>query len=383
MITLPSASEDALAVSQRLVHTIQAEIRGHGNWIPFSRYMELALYAPGLGYYSAGSRKIGAEGDFTTAPEMSALFGRTLARQLAELLPQTDRVIYEFGAGTGQLAIDILLELQALDTLPDHYLIIDLSPELMERQRYQLSQALPKLAKRVQWLNQLPEQLDGIIIGNEVLDSMPCERIHWTPAARQLGVALEGERFVWMDRAIDDPQLLMMTRAMQTPPGDYLSEISLTNIRFIHTMAKKLTRGALLLIDYGFSAAEYYHPQREMGTLMGHYRHRTVADPFYLPGLMDLTCHVNFSAVAEAGVNAGLDLVGYTTQAQFLINSGIIELLEELEPVDALVYLPQAAAAHKLLSPAEMGDLFKVIGFAKGISIDWRGFLNGDRCHTL
>ena len=383
MITLPSASEDALAVSQRLVHTIQAEIRGHGNWIPFSRYMELALYAPGLGYYSAGSRKIGAEGDFTTAPEMSALFGRTLARQLAELLPQTDRVIYEFGAGTGQLAIDILLELQALDTLPDHYLIIDLSPELMERQRYQLSQALPKLAKRVQWLNQLPEQLDGVIIGNEVLDSMPCERIHWTPVARQLGVALEGERFVWMDRAIDDPQLLMMTRAMQTPPGDYLSEISLTNIRFIHTMAKKLTRGALLLIDYGFSAAEYYHPQREMGTLMGHYRHRTVADPFYLPGLMDLTCHVNFSAVAEAGVNAGLDLVGYTTQAQFLINSGIIELLEELEPVDALVYLPQAAAAHKLLSPAEMGDLFKVIGFAKGISIDWRGFLNGDRCHTL
>lgn len=383
MTTLPAASADALAISQRLVHAIQAEIRQRGGWMPFSRYMELALYAPGLGYYAAGSRKLGAAGDFTTAPEMSALFGRALARQLAELLPQTANILYEFGAGTGKLAIDILSELQALDALPERYCIVDLSPDLIERQQHNIRQALPHLAERVQWLDQLPEQLDGVIIGNEVLDAMPCELIHWTPEPQQRGVALDGERFVWADRAIEDPQLLQLAQAIEPRHNDYMSEISPANIGFIHTLAQKLARGAVLLLDYGFPAAEYYHPQRHMGTLIGHYRHHTVDDPFFLPGLMDLTCHVDFSAAAQAGIDAGLDLIGYTTQAQFLINAGITQLLEQLDPADAAGYLPHAAAVQKLLSPSEMGELFKAIGFGKGVSIDWSGFLRGDRCYTL
>lgn len=383
MTTLPAASADALATSQSLVHAIQAEIRQRSGWIPFSRYMELALYAPGLGYYAAGSRKLGAAGDFTTAPEMSALFGRALARQLAELLPQTANVIYEFGAGTGKLAIDILGELQALDALPERYCIVDLSPDLIERQQHNIRQALPQLADRVQWLSQLPERLDGVIIGNEVLDAMPCELIRWSPEAQQRGVALDGERFVWEDRPIQDPQLLQLARAIQPQHDDYVSEISPANIGFLHTLAQKLERGAILLLDYGFPAAEYYHPQRHMGTLIGHYRHHTVDDPFFLPGLMDLTCHVDFSAMAQAGIDAGLDLIGYTTQAQFLINAGITQLLEQLDPADAAGYLPHAAAVQKLLSPSEMGELFKAIGFGKNVSIDWSGFLRGDRCYTL
>ncbi|MCD5363722.1 class I SAM-dependent methyltransferase [Chromobacterium aquaticum] len=383
MTTLPAASADALATSQSLVHAIQAEIRQQGGWIPFSRYMELALYAPGLGYYAAGSHKLGAAGDFTTAPEMSALFGRALARQLAELLPQTANVIYEFGAGTGKLAIDILGELQALDALPERYCIVDLSPDLIERQQHNIRQALPQLADRVQWLSQLPERLDGVIIGNEVLDAMPCELIRWSPEAQQRGVALDGERFVWEDRPIQDPQLLQLARAIQPQHDDYVSEISPANIGFLHTLAQKLERGAILLLDYGFPAAEYYHPQRHMGTLIGHYRHHTVDDPFFLPGLMDLTCHVDFSAMAQAGIDAGLDLIGYTTQAQFLINAGITQLLEQLDPADAAGYLPHAAAVQKLLSPSEMGELFKAIGFGKNVSIDWSGFLRGDRCYTL
>lgn len=383
MTTLPAASADALATSQSLVHAIQAEIRQQGGWMPFSRYMELALYAPGLGYYAAGSRKLGAAGDFTTAPEMSALFGRALARQLAELLPQTANVVYEFGAGTGKLAIDILSELQALDALPERYCIVDLSPDLIERQQSNIRQALPQLAERVQWLSQLPERLDGVIIGNEVLDAMPCELIRWSPEAQQRGVALDGERFVWEDRPIQDPQLRQLAQAIQPQHDDYVSEISPANIGFLHTLAQKLDRGAVLLLDYGFPAAEYYHPQRHMGTLIGHYRHHTVDDPFFLPGLMDLTCHVDFSAVAQAGIDAGLDLIGYTTQAQFLINAGITQLLEQLDPADAAGYLPQAAAVQKLLSPSEMGELFKAIGFGKGVSIDWSGFLRGDRCYTL
>ncbi|RBH46006.1 class I SAM-dependent methyltransferase, partial [Pseudomonas sp. MWU13-2860] len=212
------------------------------------------------------------------------------------------------------------------------------------------------------------------------LDAMPCELIRWSPEAQQRGVALDGERFVWEDRPIQDPQLLQLARAIQPQHDDYVSEISPANIGFLHTLAQKLERGAILLLDYGFPAAEYYHPQRHMGTLIGHYRHHTVDDPFYLPGLMDLTCHVDFSAVAQSGIDAGLDLIGYTSQAQFLVNCGLVDRLQSLDANDVKTYLPVAKAAQRLLSPQEMGETFKAMGFGKGVSIDWLGFARGDRC---
>ncbi|WP_137009185.1 class I SAM-dependent methyltransferase [Aquitalea aquatilis] len=383
MTTLPAPSTAALATSQALCTHIRQAISDAGGWIPFSRYMELALYAPGMGYYSAGSHKLGSAGDFTTAPEMSAFFGRTLARQIAELLPQTAGKLYEFGAGTGKLAIDILTELEALDCLPEQYIIIDLSADLIERQQNAIRAALPHLADRLQWLSVLPAELDGVVIGNEVLDAMPCELLHWTPEPQQRGVALEGEQFIWQDRPIQDPALQGQAAALNISQAGYISELSLSNTAFIHTLARHLVRGAILLVDYGYPAAEFYHPQRHMGTLIGHYRHHTVDDPFFLPGLMDLTCHVDFTAIAQAGIDAGLDLIGYTTQAQFLINAGITQLLGELDADDSASYLPVVAMVQKLLSMQEMGELFKVIGFGRGISIDWLGFTQGDRCHTL
>jgi SAM-dependent MidA family methyltransferase len=383
MPALPPPPPEALTISQELVERIARAIEAGGGWIPFSRYMEMALYEAGLGYYSAGSHKFGAAGDFVTAPEMSPLFGRALARQLAELLPQTAGVVYEFGAGSGRLAVDILRELDALDALPQRYVIIDLSADLIARQRETLARELPQLAARVEWASQLPDTLDGIVIGNEVLDAMPCELIHWTPQPLRRGVTLGHDGFAWEDRPIDDDRLAALAREHATGLDDYISEISLGNTAFIRTLGERLQRGAILLIDYGFPAAEYYHPQRARGTLIGHYRHHSIDEPFYLPGLMDLTCHVDFSAVAQAGIDAGLDLIGYTTQAQFLINAGITALLQQTDPDDLAHYLPQVSQVQKLLGPSEMGELFKVIGFGRGVDIDWTGFADGDRCRTL
>ncbi|WP_133680001.1 class I SAM-dependent methyltransferase [Paludibacterium purpuratum] len=383
MNTLPEPAADALIISQRLQAALRQAIGERGGWIPFSYYMEQALYAPGLGYYAAGSHKLGGAGDFTTAPEMTPLFGAALARQLAELLPQTAGDLYEFGAGSGRLAVDLLAELERLDALPEHYYIVDLSPDLIARQRDTLTREMPHLLERIVWLSALPERIDGIVIGNEVLDAMPCELIHWTPEPMQRGVSLGENGFEWQDRPIDDPALRAQVEALGIAEPGYLSEISRSNQAFIRTLAGRLARGAILLIDYGFPAREYYHPQRHMGTLIGHYRHHTVDDPFYLPGLMDLTCHVDFSAVAQAGIDAGLDLIGYTAQAQFLVNCGIADVMQRLDPTDVRQWAPEASAVQKLISPAEMGELFKAIGFGKNVAIDWQGFAQGDRCHTL
>ncbi|MGL6071300.1 class I SAM-dependent methyltransferase, partial [Craterilacuibacter sp.] len=268
MTSLPQASPEALATSYALTQHIAGEIAAADGWIPFSRYMELALYAPGLGYYAAGSAKLGAAGDFTTAPEMTALFGATLARQIAELLPQTAGVIYEFGAGTGKLAADILQKLEQLGTLPERYIIIDLSADLIDRQKTLLQSRLPHLLDRVQWLAELPATLDGIVIGNEVLDAMPCEvLLHDGQRVLQHGVSLDNGGFVLADRPLDHAGLAGLASELIPAIKGYNSEISLSNRAFIRTLAERLSRGALLFIDYGFPAHEYYHPQRHMGTL--------------------------------------------------------------------------------------------------------------------
>jgi SAM-dependent MidA family methyltransferase len=345
--------------------------------------MEAALYAPGLGYYAAGATKFGAAGDFVTAPELTPLFGRALAHAIAPVLAETGGDVLELGAGSGRLAADMLGELDRLGAVPARYLILEVSADLRERQRETLARERPQLAERVQWLDALPAHFSGVILGNEVLDALPVELVHGTEAGPQArGVRRDGEAFAWQDRPIGDPALRARAEALAMAPG-YLSELHPAADALIASLAECLARGLVLMIDYGFSAAEYYHPQRHMGTLRAHYRHYALDDPFYLPGLCDLTAHVDFSALARAGTAAGLTLAGYASQAGFLLNSGIADLLMQTPPTDASAYLPQANAVQRLVSPAEMGELFKVIGLSTGSVAPLAGFARGDRRYSL
>jgi SAM-dependent MidA family methyltransferase len=362
---LPLPDDDARSFSQKLIHRIREEIEAAGGWLSFARYMELALYAPGLGYYSGGARKFGAAGDFITAPEISPLFGRVIAGQLAEIVDQCDGELLELGAGNGRLAVQILDEMTRLGC-PAPYSILEVSGELRERQQDALHSV--GLLESVRWLDSLPEKFSGVIFGNEVLDALPVHLIRWTQSGPiERGIIWKDNRFVWLDQSIADATLRRHAEALDLPPG-YVSEINLAAPALVGELARRLEAGMLLFIDYGFGRSEYYHPQRHMGTLRVHYRHHSLDDPFYLPGLCDLTAHVDFTSIAEAGFDAGLELLGYTTQAQFLINGGLTRLLSETSAEDAVRYLPQTAAVQKLLSPAEMGELFKVIAMGIGVN---------------
>jgi SAM-dependent MidA family methyltransferase len=380
---LPAPSPLALAHSQQLAAAIADEISNAGGWIGFARYMELALYAPGLGYYSAGNAKFGPEGDFVTAPEISNLFGATLASQFADLLSPEQPDLLELGAGNGKLARDLLTELDRLGKLPGRYLILETSAELRERQRRLIGNLAPELAARVHWLDALPEKFRGIVIGNEVLDALPVHIVEWRNTETvERGVAMgRAGDLVWQERPVTGAlrEAALATGIDDLSPGSvYVSEISLAAPALVATISERLEQGVILFIDYGFPRREYYHPQRTQGTLMCHYRHRAHADPFYLPGLQDITAHVDFSLINEAAAGSGLRCLGYATQAQFLINGGITDLMLRVPPDDAVRYLPLAAAAQKLLSPSEMGELFKMIAFGRGIDLQLKGFASGD-----
>jgi len=389
--TLPAPSPEAAQHSARLCELIRRDIAWHGGWIPFARYMELALYAPGLGYYTAGARKFGAAGDFITAPELSPLFGRTVARQMAEIMASSAPHILELGAGSGKLAADMLGELEQLGSLPDSYAILEVSADLRARQQALLHERLPHLIDRMHWLDALPEKFSGAIIANEVLDALPVHLLHWKDSAlTECGVANGDTEFIWQERAVTDAALLHAAQQARPEPveavnvpDDYVSEICLAARGLVNSLASCLEQGALLFIDYGFGAREFYHPQRNAGTLMCHYRHHAHSDPFLLPGLQDITAHVNFTDIAECGIDAGLELLGYTSQAFFLINCGIAGLLQDTAPENLRDYLPLSAQLQKLTSPAEMGELFKVIALGKKIAIPLRGFTQGDLTRML
>ncbi len=382
MSDLPTPPAEALAHSEKLAALIRGEIAANAGWIPFARYMELAMYAPGMGYYTAGARKLGREGDFTTAPEMTPLFGQTLARQAAEVLESGLDQILEIGAGSGALAAALLTELDRLGRLPRNYYILEVSPDLRERERDLLAQKVPQLLERVIWLNRLPTLYQGLVIGNEVLDAMPVHVVRaGASGIEEAGVTSDGAAFAWGWRPAA-AELRAATEALQLPEG-YQTEIQLVACGFVRSLAQVMARGVILLIDYGFPAHEYYHAQRSEGTLMCHYRHRAHADPFFLPGLQDITSHIDFSAVSRAGHEAGLELLGYTGQAQFLINCGITDIMLRTPPENAAAYLPQAAAAQQLLSPSEMGELFKVIALGKDYAAPLVGFASGDRRASL
>ncbi|MBS4018656.1 MAG: SAM-dependent methyltransferase [Dechloromonas sp.] len=386
MSQLPTPSPDALAHSRQVHEAIASTVVAEGGFLSFARYMEMALYAPGLGYYAAGARKFGAAGDFVTAPEMTPLFGQALAAQIAQVMALSARAVIEVGAGSGRLAADLLLALEQLGSLPDSYAILDLSPDLRERQRETIAAAAPHLLSRVVWLDRLPETFSGVVVANELLDALPAHLVVWDEdAIRERGVALDADgRFTWNERPATGALLAAAHEiADETGTGGaYLSEISLAARAWSAEWGKILQQGMLLLIDYGFPRHEFYHPQRRQGTLMCHYRHHAHPDPFYLPGLQDLTVHVDFTAIIAAAHGAGLDLLGYTNQGQFLLNCGVLDHLAKI-PADTADYFRASAATAKLTMPHEMGELFKVIAIGRGIDEALIGFSRGDQSRRL
>ena len=349
---------------------IRDAIRAAGGWLPFDQFMALALYAPGLGYYSNTRQKFGqmpqSGSDFVTAPELSPLFGRALSAQISQALAATGtEEIWEFGAGTGALAAQLLA---ALGEQVRRYCIVDLSGTLRARQ----TERLAAWAGKVEWLDQLPEAFEGVVIGNEVLDAMPVQLLSFDGQQwAERGVVIEGGALAYGDM----PTELRPPLFEDAVPGS-VTEIHPQAEAFIRTLAGSLRRGAIFLIDYGFPEAEYYHPQRHGGTLMCHHQHRADGNPLLLLGEKDITAHVNFTGIALAGQDAGLTVLGYTSQAHFLLNCGLAGLLETAS-------IAERAMAHKLIAEHEMGELFKVIGFAAGEGFDAMGFAAGDRSHTL
>jgi SAM-dependent MidA family methyltransferase len=375
-VRTPMATEQQ-SLTSPLLARVRGAIAEAGGWLPFDRFMAIALYEPGLGYYANALAKFGqmpqGGSDFVTAPELTPLFGQTLARQVAQALAATGTdEVWEFGAGTGALALQVIEALALLGQPLRRYTIVDLSGSLRERQRATLAVH----AERVHWADALPERMQGVVLGNEVLDAMPVQLLARVNGAwHERGVALDAQGMLtWVDRAT----------ALRPPlevPGehDYLTEIHPQAEAFVRTLADRLKTGAAFLLDYGFPEAEYYHPQRTMGTLICHRAHRSDDNPLSDLGNKDITAHVNFSGIALAAQDAGMDVIGYTSQGRFLLNAGLLQLAQHADT-------RQNAMMQKLLNEHEMGELFKVIALAPaGSGAGWvpLGFTVGDRTHRL
>ncbi|SDX23911.1 class I SAM-dependent methyltransferase [Thiocapsa roseopersicina] len=366
----------ATDISARLTELIRTEIAAADGLLPFDRFMDLALYAPGLGYYVAGAVKLGRDGDFVTAPEISPLFGRCLAAQCAEVLERLGGGdLLELGAGTGTLAVEVLKTLEHRDSLPGRYLILEPSPDLRERQRTLIRERIPHLAERCAWLPRLPETLRGVVLANEVLDAMPVHRfsIREDGGIDEVFVTERAGAFLEVTAPARSPGLADAVGALQaegfTQAPGYGSEINLRLPPWMKALSGALEAGLVLLVDYGYPRPAYYQPDRTMGTLMCHRRHQAHGDPYSHVGLQDITAHVDFTAAAEAGVAAGFELAGFTTQASFLIGCGIDRILSEAP--DAFDLTP---GAKQLLLPTIMGERFKVMGLTKEIDGALCGF---------
>jgi SAM-dependent MidA family methyltransferase len=419
-MTLPLPGPDALAHSGALAGRIADAVRAAGGWIGFDAWMARALYEPGLGYYAGPARPFGAEGDFVTAPELSPLFAECVAVQVSQWFGHAAPEVVEFGAGTGRLAAGVLGALRALGTPARRYAIVEVSGALRARQRETLAREAPWALDAVEWLDALPASIDGVVLGNEVLDAMPV-RVweHEGGALRELGVVLDADRgFAWAARPADAALREAVARALRAAddadpadgsdddtdadvrrglgpggadpfarlgPGRYCSELGEQAAAWVATVGRALRRGAMLLVDYGFPAREYYHPQRDGGTLIAHRRHHAHADVLRWPGLQDVTAHVDFSAVARAARGAGLAPLGYASQARFLLNCGVLDRFAA-EARDASLDRARVralGALQTLLSEAEMGELFKAIAFGRGVPDDAIGFARGDRRSAL
>ncbi len=380
---LPAMSTEEEAHSRAVAHFIRARIDAAGGWLPFDEFMELALYAPGLGYYSAGGVKIGRGGDFTTAPEMSDLFSQCVARQVSEVLEQTGGSVLELGAGTGRMAASVLTTLASIGALPEQYAILEVSADLRERQQARIAELPTELRDRVVWLDALPSKpMRGVILANEVLDALPCQRIVVRgDDVREIGVAVDVLRdFHFIER--DAPARSEVAAAWRAVRAglpsvldeDYRTELCTRIEPWIAGLSDSLERGLILLFDYGLPRAHYYHPQRTDGTLRCHFKQRAHDDPLINVGVQDITAWVDFTRVAEAADSAQLGVSGFATQAAFLLGLGIESLITDVR---------LASEARKLLMPGEMGEAFKAMALTRAVDIPLSGFSVQDLRHSL
>ncbi len=386
---LPEPDAASVAHSARCTQYIHDRIRDAGGSISFAEYMHYALYAPGLGYYTAGATKFGADGDFVTAPEISPIFGRILARQCAAVLDDVEHgSILEFGAGSGKLAADLLRALDAQDALPDRYLIVEVSADLRDRQERYLRSEVGNLVKRVRWLNRLPREHAGVVIANEVLDALPVERfVRRSRGIGQIRVAAEEDGF----KLVEEPAPEILATAVQSIeidlgkrlPLNFASEASLAALGWIADIAGALKHGVAFLFDYGLSRREYYAADRAGGWLRCHFRHHAHSDPLILPGVQDLTAWVDFSGIAMAAVNSGLQVAGYVTQAQFLIGGGLHEELKGITEMPLEVQLELSGQVKMLTLPGEMGENIKCLGLSRGPVRRPAALVSADRTHVL
>lgn len=368
-----------------LIQTLRAQLEKQQE-MPFVAFMQMALYAPGEGYYSSGLTKLGKQGDFITAPELTPLFGKTLANQCKQIFNLLNQpVLFEFGAGTGILCVDLLKQLQHLNSLPDTYYILELSADLRHRQQQLIQEKIPHLAERVAWLDRWPEQpFNGVIIANEVLDAMPVNRFMLDDdQIMESYIALgKNAELIELFKPCENQRLSdYIKQNVPQQSSTYLSEANLFIDDWLINIYQMLNQGAVLLIDYGFPRHEYYHPDRNQGTLMCHFQHRAHPNPLLHPGEQDITAHVDFTHVAEAGQQAGFHVAGYTNQASFLLANGLLSLLNDLEDETELFRAKQAI--KQLTHPSEMGELFKVIALTKDLDFDLNGFLLNDKRVSL
>lgn len=379
MFDLPAPEPDALAISEQLQAKIRLKIESEGGSISFASFMQMALYEPGLGYYSAGSAKFGSAGDFVTAPETSSLFGRCLAQQIIQVFQELDqKIILEFGAGSGRLACDILAELEKHHALPDAYLILEVSADLRERQQQLITEQLPHLLDIVTWLDELPaEKICGVVLANEILDALAIERFQITDDGvqeQQVTYDSEHGRFKYINKPASESLQTAVEAISSELPLQYTSEINRSLSSWFQGIHDSLARGVIFCVDYGYSQRDYYHAERINGTLICHYRHRAHDDPFFAIGLQDLSTSVDFTSTAEAAFSCGLSVAGYTTQAMFLLACGLTELLEGEKDDNPEQYLEFSQQAKTLTLPGEMGEQFKVIGLTKKLDIPLLGF---------
>jgi SAM-dependent MidA family methyltransferase len=385
---LPAPAPELASHSALLVEQIRLEIDRCGGWIGFERYMEMALYAPGLGYYSGGLEKFGPRGDFVTAPMLGPAFAACIGRQCAEVIDALGGgSVLEFGAGNGQLAAEVLLAMKQQGCEPDRYLIVETSAELGARQKDTLEQSAGTLADCVEWLDSLPERgVRGVVLANEVLDAMPVLRfvIDGQGQAVELGVTSNGTNFELVPASQPlPPDLQNRLQPYRLPPG-YSSEIGRQAEAWTRSVADHLEAGIMLLIDYGFPQREYYHRDRKQGTLMCHYRHHAHDDSFLYPGLQDMTAHVDFSGVWHVAREAGLELAGYCSQGAFLLSLGVLDELQAVQQSgDTAAALAVSQQIKKLTLPHEMGELFKVIGLGREFESPLSGFAMADHRHKL
>ncbi|MCV6639036.1 SAM-dependent methyltransferase [Candidatus Albibeggiatoa sp. nov. NOAA] len=367
MSQLPQPTASEQAYSQQLKQVIIQKIQQAGGAIPFSEFMQLALYEPQLGYYTGNKHKFGAKGDFITAPELSPLFAQTLARQCQQILQNEKHdTILEFGAGSGILAAGLLKSLEQLGCLPQQYLILELSADLKQLQQETIEKHVPHLLDRVQWLYALPEQkINGVVVANEVLDAMPVTKFQATEQGiNEYYVAVdENEQFIWQMQTYENQEIASLIEKYQLP-ADYESEMNPQVKGWIQAIADTLESGIALLIDYGFLQDTFYHPQRSMGTLMCHYKHYAHPDPLIYVGLQDITAHVDFTAVGEAAIESGLQVAGYSNQGNFLMQAGLLQIMESIEDKESKEYFNFSQQAKILLMPQEMGETFKVMALA-------------------